>query len=302
MFKFVFEACSYLMRHYLAYIIKDDRMYLYWLYFFKCGVFPDLDNPKTFGEKIQWLKLNNRKSEYTMMVDKYAVKEYVIGCIGEQYVIPTLYVWDSVDAVNVDYLPEQFVLKTTYGGGSCGVVICKDKLKFNLEDAKKELRRSDKYDIYPTLREWPYKNVPRRIIAEQFMQNENDEELLDYKFFCFNGIPRLCQVISERRTEEKIDFFDMEWNRMEGLIGLVGLNPKVKNSTYMYERPKTFETMKGIATRLSMNIPFVRIDMYEINGKCYFGEITFYPASGMGRLKPEEWNRILGDWISLPQI
>ena len=96
--------------------------------------------------------------------------------------------------------------------------------------------------------------------------------------------------------------FDMEWNRMEGLIGLVGLNPKVKNSTYMYERPKTFETMKGIATRLSMNIPFVRIDMYEINGKCYFGEITFYPASGMGRLKPEEWNRILGDWISLPQI
>ena len=178
-----------------------DRIYLKWLYRLKMGKKLDLKNPKTWSEKLQWLKLYNRRAEYTMMVDKYAVKDYVAGIIGKEYIIQTIGVWDKIEDIEWGFLPDKFVLKTTYGGGSSGVVICKDKSAFDKNKAIVRLKKSMKQDIYRSLREWPYKNVPKRIIAEQYIEpSKHLNDLPDYKFFCFNGKPKYCQVISGRAT------------------------------------------------------------------------------------------------------
>lgn len=283
----------------MPFLFKDDEFYLKLIFLFELHKWPDLKNPKTFNEKLQWLKINYRKPEFTMMVDKLAVKEYVSNIIGQDYIIPTLLVWDDVGEVDFEKLPNQFVLKTTHGGGSCGVVICNDKKVFDIVKAKKKLSKAMRMDLYNIWREWPYKNVPKKIFAEKFMKDDSSKELKDYKFFCFNGEPKLCQVISDRQIDERIDFFDMKWERINGLVGLT---PGVKNSSCYIPRPKSFDTMKIIATKLSQNIPFVRVDLYEINGHCYFGEITFYPASGMGYFRPYFWNEKIGSWLILPNI
>lgn len=276
-----------------------DKLYLQLRYFFEFGSLLDLKHPKTFNEKIQWLKLYNRRPEYTQMVDKYLVKDYVSKIIGSEYIIPTLHVWNSIEEIEFESLPNKFVLKTTHGGGGNGVFICKDKSNLDKNECLNKIKKGLNVDIYTQMREWPYKNISRRIIAEQFMEDKNNDDLVDYKFFCFSGTPKLCQVISDRRTEEKIDFYDMEWNRIPYLVGL---NPKVKNSQNNHKIPSTFRDMKEIAEKLSKNIPFVRIDLYEINGKCYFGEITFFPAGGFGIFRPERWNNVIGDWIYLPEL
>lgn len=276
-----------------------DRQFLKIAYFILTRKRLNLDNPQTFTEKIQWLKLYNRKPEYTTMVDKYAVKQYVANIIGEEYIIPTLGVWNRFDDIDFSKLPQQFVLKTTHGGGSNGVVICKDKSSFNKKAAKKTLNNSLKEDIYDMLREWPYKDVPKRIIAEKFMAPEKSpapKDLPDYKFFCFNGEPKYCQVIRDRHTKETIDFYDMDWNHMP----FVGLNPIACNGLTSVVRPKSFDEMKDICRKLSKDIPFVRVDLYVIDDKNYFGELTFYPASGIGVFTPEEWNGKLGDLLTLP--
>ena len=281
--------------------ILPERLYLQLRYFFELGEWPNLKHPKLFNEKIQWLKLNNRRSEYTTMVDKFAVKKYVADRIGNEYLIPTLGVWNYSNEIDFNALPNSFVLKTTHGGGGGGVVICKDKTKFDKETALIKLNSSMASNPYYEFREWPYKNVSRKIIAEKYMEDDNYNDLIDYKFFCFNGVPRLCQVISDRRTDEKIDFYDMQWKRINGLVGLlVGLNSKIHNSTIELSQPKSFEKMKQIATILSQNIPFSRIDLYDINGYCYFGEITFFPAGGFGYFSPKEWDETIGSWIKLP--
>ena len=205
-----------------------DKLYLSIIYRAKMGHWIDWKNPKTFTEKIQWLKVYNRKSEYTTMVDKHAVKQYVAGCIGEEYIIPTLGVWDNPEDIEWDSLPDKFVLKTTHGGGGCGVVICTNKQKFNKAEAITKMNQSLQSDIYWGYREWPYKNVPKKIIAEKFMapvEATASNDLSDYKFFCFNGEPMYCQVIRDRHTKETIDFYDMEWNHQE----FVGLNPVASN-------------------------------------------------------------------------
>lgn len=262
----------------------------------------NLESPKSFNEKLQWLKLYNRKPEYTMMVDKYLVKDYVANLIGEEYVIPTIGVWDSPDEIDFETLPEKFVLKCNHNSGT-GMCICKDKSKLNIELAKKELKKGLKENYYLKCREWPYKDVPRKIIAEQFLEESstqsNDKsvaQLTDYKFYCFNGEPKFCQVISDRDSEEKIDFYDMDWKHQN----FTGLH--VPGNPYPFNRqrivcPKTFCKMKEFAHILSYNIPFVRIDFYEANEMLYFGEITFYPASGFGVFEPDEWNYIMGDWM-----
>ncbi len=272
-----------------------DKLYLQLLFKQCMGYSLNLNNPQTFAEKLQWLKLYNRKPEYTQMVDKYAVKEYVANIIGKEYIIPTLGVWDRVEDIDYDALPNQFVLKTTHGGGSCGVVICKDKTTFDIDSCKKKLKQSLHHNIYRQFREWPYKNVKRRIIAEQFMSDNIHQDLIDYKFFCFNGVPQYCQVIRDRRKKETIDFYDMQWVHMP----FVGLNPVVKNGLNPVERPRQLNTMIEICKKLAKNIPFVRIDLYLINNKIYFGEITFFPASGLGIFTPEEWNDTLGEMIFL---
>lgn len=257
----------------------------------------DLKNPKTFSEKLQWLKLYDRKPIYTTMVDKYAVKQYVAEKIGKEYVIPTLGVWNTVEEIEWDKLPNQFVLKVTHDSG--GVVICKDKSSFDFDSAKSILQKALKHDYYYSHREWPYKDVPHRIIAESYMQSKPDvNDLPDYKWYCFNGEPKFCQVIQNRHSSETIDFFDIEWQHQE----FVGLNPVAQKAVEIPQRPKDLESQIKIAKTLSKGIAYCRIDLYEINDLEYFGEITFYPMSGMGVFKPDQYNEILGAMLKLPGV
>lgn len=272
----------------------SDKQYLQMMYWLHLGRKLNLKNPKTFNEKLQWLKLYNHKPEYTIMVDKVKAKEYVAKLIGEEHIIPTLGVWDDPDDIDFDALPDQFVLKCNHNSGT-GMCICRDKSKLDIEKVKAELRKGLKENYFMRWREWPYKNVPRKILAEKFMVDESGTELKDYKIFCFNGEPRYCQVISDRNTDEKIDFYDMHWKR---LVGLVGLNDKVHNSEYAIPCPESFENMKQMASLLAKSIPFSRIDFYEINHQAYFGEITFFPATGFGNFNPREWNVKMGDMIT----
>lgn len=248
----------------------------------------------TFSEKIQWLKINDRKDIYTILVDKYKVREYIKEKLGEEYLIPLIGIWDDPDDIDFNKLPDQFVLKCNHNSG-LGMCICKDKSKLDISKVRRELKKGLKQDYYLAGREWPYKNVSRKIIAEKYMKNEYETELKDYKFFCFNGEPKYCQVITDRSINETIDFFDMEWNHQE----FIGLNSKYSNSKHPIEKPVTLEKMKEFAYILAKNTKFVRIDFYEIEKKLYFGEITFYPASGFGDFTPSEWNAKLGEMINL---
>ena len=274
----------------------QDSLYLQWQYSLQMGKKLDLKDPKTFTEKIQWLKIHNRQSVMTTMVDKYAVKEYVGNRIGFKYIIPTIGVWNSLKEVDWDSLPNQFVLKTTHGGGGTGVVVVKDKSKADKKITLEKLRWSFNREGYTANREWPYKNVPKRIIAEELIEIPNKSDLTDYKIFCFNGKPTYIQVIQDRNTCETIDFFDTEWNHQD----FVGLNPIAQNADTPIARPKDLKEMLWIAEELSKDIPFVRIDLYQTDKGVLFGEITFFPASGIGRFRPAEWDIKLGDMLTLP--
>ena len=284
---------SSILREYGFWI--PDKLYLKMFYFLNTGKTLNIKNPQTFGEKLQWLKLYDRRPEYTMMVDKYAVKDYVASIIGQEYVIPTLGVWDKSEEIDVDKLPTKFVLKTTHGGGGVGVILCKDKSTLNINTVVLSLKKAMKQNIYQELREWPYKNVKRRIIAEKYIEN-NEEDLIDYKFFCFNGIPKYCQVISGRNDVMSIDFYDKEWCHQ----------PFHEPKNYPFSEksitpPKSLHLMLCFAQRLSAGIPFIRVDFYEVDGHPYFGELTFYPTSGVGGFNPEEWDHVLGDFITVTE-
>lgn len=274
--------------------IFPDKLFLELKYRLVMGQKLDLKNPKTFNEKLQWLKLYNRKPEYTMMVDKYAVKEYVANKIGKEYIIPTLGIWKRIEDIDWDSLPNQFVLKTTHGGGGGGVVICKDKNTFDRNEAKLKLRKSLESDIYLNFREWPYKDVQKRIIAEQYMCDESGIELKDYKFFCFNGNVRCFKVDFNRFINHKANYYDREAKLLS--FGEACCPPDYGK---VFDKPKNFELMLSLAEHLSENIPFVRIDFYNSNGQIYFGEITFFPAAGMGKFEPMEWDYKLGEYIKI---
>lgn len=275
-----------------------DKSYLSIMYRLYFGRKLDWEHPVTFNEKLQWLKLYNRKPEYTVMVDKVKVKDYVAEKLGEEYIIPTLGVWDDPDDIDFDALPNQFVLKCNHNSG-LGMCICKDKSKLDISKVKAELRKGLRQNYFLRYREWPYKDVPRKILAEKYMVDNEQVELKDYKFFCFNGEPCLCQVISDRSTDEKIDFYDMDWHQVKGLLGLVNDFSKIHNSEEEIPCPTSYDQMKQMANELAQNIPFSRIDLYEINGKPYFGEITFFPASGFAKFRPDEWNKVIGDWVKI---
>lgn len=279
-------------------ILVPDKLLLAVRFRSRNHVWPSLSNPQTFQEKIQWLKMHDHNPFYTTMVDKYDVKYWVSQTIGQKYVIQTLGVWETPESINWESLPDQFVLKTTHGGGSMGVVVCKDKNKLDKQAVIRQFNISFKQDVYKRYREWPYKNVKNRVIAEQYMAPANakdDFELSDYKFYCFNGEPMYCQVIRDRHTKEAIDFFDMEWKHMP----FVGLNPNCKNGSNPIERPQKLYEMIDICRKLSKGIPFLRVDLYVIDDNIYFGETTFYPGSGFGRFEPSEWNAKLGELIKL---
>lgn len=272
-----------------------DEPWLKLLFRIKNGYWMDFKSPKTFNEKIQWLKVYGYKPEYTQMVDKYEVKKYVADKIGKQYVIPTLGLWNRPEEIDWDILPNKFVLKTTHGGGSCGVVICKDKSSLDINQAIKELNISMSFTAGNSYREHPYMGVKKRVIAEKFLEENGKDDLWDYKFYCFNGEPKYCQVIRNRSSEETIDFYDMGWKHQES----VGLNTIANNGATPVPRPSNLEDMKAVCRALAKEMPFVRIDLYEVGKREYFGEITFYPAGGFGEFAPKEWNTKLGDMINL---
>lgn len=272
----------------------DDAAYLKMMFYANMGKNLDLKSPKTFNEKMQWLKLYDRRPEYSMMVDKYEVKKYVADLIGEEYIIPTLGVWDRFEDIDFDSLPNEFVLKCTHDSG--GLVIVKDKATFDKKEAEKKIKKSLAQEYFLYGREWPYKNVKPRIIAEKYMVDESGYELKDYKFFSFNGEPKVMFIASDRQVEgeeTKFDFFDMDFMHLPFTNG----HP---NSTHEIKAPKSFEKMKVLAKELTQNIPCVRVDFYDINGHVYFGELTFFHWSGMVPFNPEEWDYKLGDWIELP--
>ena len=298
------NSLSYYIKHPSKFIggvfVKFNRLFrndeLYLRIIFRCitGRRLNLKDPQTFTEKLQWLKLYNRQPILSRMVDKYTAKEYAANIVGEQYIIPTLGVWNSVDDIDWEALPQQFVLKTTHGGGGSGVVICKDKSSFDFEKAKVKLRKSMKTNAYHTLREWPYKNIKPRIIAEEYMSN-GGEYLNDYKFFCFNGVPKAMLIASGRYVEPQtcFDYYDMDFNHLPFEQG----GPNYKKHI---EKPRLFEEMKDIAAKLSEGLIHARIDLYDINGNVKFGEITFFDDSGMAEFNPQEWDYIFGSWIQLP--
>ncbi len=276
--------------------VLPDKLYLKWRYRLEMGRGLDLQNPKTLNEKLQWLKLYYRKPEYTTMVDKYAVKQYVAGLIGEQYVIPTLGVWERPEDIDFDALPNQFVLKTTHGGGGGGVVICKDKSTFDKAAAIKKLKTAYKSDIYKNLKEWPYKNVKKQIIAEQYLSDGGNHALVDYKFYCFHGVADVVLLCTERDTgHTKFYFFDRNWE-----LKRYNKQGKAAPEGFTLPKPAGMDEMFDIAEALSRDLPFARVDLYSVEGHIYFGEITFYPASGFDTGRLPETDLYFGTKLNLP--
>lgn len=273
--------------------IIGDEKYLKILYKLVFDKDLDLINPQTFNEKIQWLKINDRKEIYTKMVDKYEAKNYVADVIGKEYIIPTIGIYNKLSDIDLSKLPDKFVMKCTHDSG--GLIICKDKKQLNFNKEKKKIAKSLKRKFYYSGREWPYKNVKPRIIVEKYMEESDKKELKDYKLFCFNGIPQIVLVCSERYSSENMceTWFDMNWN----LIDVVESGHRIDTTI---SKPKKFKEMIALSKKLSKGIPFIRVDWYEIKGKLYFGELTFYPASGFEKFEPEEWNYKMGEMLELP--
>lgn len=271
-----------------------DKMWLSWQFKRRMGYKMDWENPKTFNEKLQWLKVYDRNPLYTTMVDKYEVKKYVADKIGEEYIIPTLGVWNSFDEIDFDALPDQFVLKCTHDSG--GLAIVRDKAKFDKEKARKQFKVALGRNPYDVTREWPYKNVKPRVIAEKYMEDANADVLPVYKVFTFGGKPKLIQAIQNDKTaEETIDYFDTDWN-------LLDLRQNFPNSKEPLSRPRNLEQMISLAEELAIVVPtFLRVDFYEINGRLYFSEFTFFSDSGMKKFHPQKWDNELGDLIKLPK-
>ena len=272
----------------------NDSFYLKYVYKEQTGKKLNLKNPQTFNEKLQWLKIHDRKDIYTTMVDKYEAKKYVASIIGDEYIIPTLGVYDSFDDIDFSKLPNKFVIKCTHDSG--GLVICRDKKKLNILEAKQKIEKCLKKNYYYAWREWPYKNVKPRIIIEKYMEDAESNDLKDYKLFCFDGKTKIVLVCSERFSSSNMceSFYDEKWN----FINISEDNHRIDSNVM---KPVNFELMKNLAWKLSNDIPFIRIDFYEINDKIYFGELTFFPKSGFEKFEPAEYDKLLGDLIDLKE-
>lgn len=278
----------------IAPYIKDDVTYIKWRWKAYMDYPLNLEDPKTFNEKLQWIKLHDRQPVYSKMVDKYEAKKYVADIIGEEHIIPTLRLYDRVEDIDFDGLPQQFVLKCTHDSG--GIVICKDKSLLDRDAAIRKLQYGLRKNYYYQNREWPYKNVRPRIIAEQYMNNDG-QELDDYKVHNFNGEPKVILVCSDRYKESGLaeDFYSCEWQHLDVS------RPGLRHSKEVQERPAELDEMLELAKKLSKDIPFVRTDFYIINHQVYFGEMTFFPACGMKPFVPREWDYKFGSYITLPE-
>lgn len=271
----------------------DDVRYLRALWRIKMGYNIDFQNPKSFNEKIQWLKIYDRNPFYTLLVDKVRVKQWVASKIGESHVIKTLGVWKKTSEIDFNILPDEFVIKCNHNSGN-GMTICKNKMQ-EREKIVKRLEVGLLEDYFYPFREWPYKNVEKCIIAEEFLGDNNGRGLNDYKFLCFNGKVRCSFVVSDRFSPEgmTVDFYDCEWKKMP-------FTREYPTSVNGVEKPTKYDEMIEYAEVLSVGIPFVRVDFYEVNGNVYFGEMTFSPGAGFERFSPMKYDYILGEWLTLP--
>ena len=268
-----------------------DKTYLSFLYRLKIGKKLNWDDPKTFNEKLQWLKLYNRKPEYTRMVDKYEAKDYVAGIIGKEHIIPTLGVWEKFDDIDFSALPDKFVLKCTHDSG--GLVICKDKSKFDKNAARKKINKSLRTNYYLRGREWPYKDVKPRILAEEYFVDESGDGLQDYKFFCFDGEPQFMFIATGRANHKTcFDFFDMNFD-------WIPVKQHYPNAIVTPRKPKQFEKMKQLAAQLSKDFKHVRVDFFQVGDKVYFGELTFFHFGGFERFEPESYDFKFGEYLRL---
>lgn len=256
----------------------------------------NLEKPETFNEKLQWLKLYDRNPLYTKLVDKYKVREYIAKKIGEEYLIPLLGVWDDPSDIDFDILPNKFVLKCNHNSG-LGMCICTDKSKLDINKVKNELKKGLEQDYYLNGREWPYKNVPRKIICEKYMANDSAEGLDDYKFYCFDGQVKLLGIFQGRNTDRLTtgDFFDRnyEWQNMK--YGY-------PNSKQKPKKPNKFEEMVKLAEILSEGFAEIRVDLYLCGEKIYFGELTFFDGGGFDEIEPVDWDYKLGSYINLENL
>lgn len=275
----------------------SDEKWVKLMYKNKMGKELNLENPVTYNEKLQWMKINYYNPLYTQLVDKYVVRDYIADKIGEEYLIPLIGVYDKFDDIDFDKLPKQFVIKCNHDSG--GVVICRDKSKFDINNARKKINRHLKINFYNLSREWPYKDIKPKIIIEKYMENENKNGLIDYKFFCFDGTPKFLYVSEglEDHSTAKISFLSMDFQ----LESFRRKDFKPFNDISEVFKPINYDKMVELAKKLSANFPFVRVDIYEINGKLYFSEFTFFPCSGMLPFEPEEWDKIIGGWLKLPE-
>lgn len=274
----------------------SDKEFLEKAYYYYMGRRLNLDSPKAYTEKLQWLKLYDRREVYTTMVDKAKAKSFICSVLGtNEYCIHTLGVWDNADEIDINNLPDQFVLKCTHDSG--GIVICRDKPTFNWDESKKVLERGLRNSFYLRTREPQYKNVVPRIIGEPYIEDTNTGELRDYKFFCFDGVARALFVATDRQKigePTKFDFFDLEYNHLPIING----HP---NAAIPPEKPLNFELMISLAEKLSKGFPHVRVDFYEANGKPYIGELTLHHFSGFEPFVPDEWDYTFGEWLTLPE-
>ena len=270
-----------------------DEVYLRLKWRHTMGYDLDLEHPRTFNEKLQWLKLFDRRSIYTQMVDKYRVREFVAQKIGAEHLIPSLGVWDSPDEIDFAALPEQFVLKCNHNSGT-GMCVCTDKSQLDTARVKAELRRGLSENYYLHGREWPYKDVPRKIVGEKFMVDESGTELKDYKIFCFDGEPRMIQVDYDRFCGHKRNLYTLDWQYIPAEIEYP------TDPEHVIPRPKPLEEMLDLARTVSAGFPHVRTDFYVIGRQIYFGELTFYHGSGHEHMRPAELGLRMGDWLTLP--
>lgn len=272
----------------------SDESYLKLKYFVYFKKKLNLNNPKSFNEKLQWLKLYDRNPLYVTMVDKYDVKKYVENKIGKEYIIPTIGIYKKINEINFNKLPNKFVIKCTHDCGS--TVIVKNKNKIDYDEIKRKIENKLKVNYYYSGREWPYKNVKPRIIVEKYMEDKKENEIKDYKFFCFNGEPKIMYVSDNSHTNNQHScFFNMNYKK---------INIKRKDYQEFKETPKKpikFEKMINLSRILSNGIPHVRVDWYEINGKLYFGELTLYTCSGFIPFENEEWDYKIGEMLKLPE-
>ena len=294
---FFHKVKGYLGEHLIATGLMNglkDETYLKLLYLYRKGKRLNLKNPQSYNEKLQWLKINDHNDAYTQMVDKYEAKKYVANQIGDEYIIKTISIWDRFEDIEFDKLPNRFVLKCTHDSG--GVVICSDKLTLDKKETSKKLSNRMNINYYYMTREYPYKNIKPKIIAEEYLESD-ENGLYDYKFLCFHGKAEYVFVCTEREKKDglRITFFDMDWKRLT----FRGEDPV---SEIEIAKPKNFEKMRELAEKLAKDIPTVRIDFYENNGKIYFGEITFFHASGFEKYEPEEGDYILGNQLDLTRV